>query len=211
MGAATTAASAPPGQPDVACIATLLDRVKHRDPAALRALYVAYSRRVHSYALQVLRDEHAAQDVVQDVFIRVWRYAGSYDAAKSMKPEAWLFQMTRNVALDEAVQRSRMVHVDVADQAADDADVPGAAEAPQPSDCADTRGEAFGRAMQRLPSHCRQVLHLRFHQGMSNPEIARHLGVPLGTAKTWLRRGLLQMRESLNVVVAAGQEREEWI
>ncbi|RYY98517.1 MAG: sigma-70 family RNA polymerase sigma factor, partial [Comamonadaceae bacterium] len=121
MGAAISVAEATPAHRDVpAGIAELLDRVKHRDPAALRELYVAYSRRVHSYALQVLRDDHAAQDVVQDVFIRVWRYAGSYDASKTVKPEAWLFQMTRNVALNEVVQRSRMVHGD-ADETADHA------------------------------------------------------------------------------------------
>lgn len=188
-------------------IADLLARIKRRDPAALRALYLAYARRVHAYALQLLRDEHAAQDVVQDVFIRVWRYAASYDPAKGAKPEAWLFQMARNVALDEAVQRTRAVREEadaLAQCAVEEEDERGASAA----EAVDVRGEAFTRALQGLPPHCRQVLHLRFHQGLSNPEIARHLGIPLGTAKTWLRRGLLQMREQLNVAVAAGSE--EW-
>jgi RNA polymerase sigma-70 factor (ECF subfamily) len=193
-------------------IAELIERVRQRDSAALRSLYVAYSRRVHSYALQVLRDEHAAEDVVHDVFMRVWRYAGSYDAAKAAKPEAWLFQIARNVALDEAVHRSRMVQAKEEDTFGDT--LPGETSsvdlAASLAESADARGPAFGRALQELPSPCRQVLHLRFHQGMSNPEIARHLGVPLGTAKTWMRRGLLQMRESLKVAAPLERQQEEW-
>lgn len=211
MAAQSQAVAAAQGAPSeqVDGIAQLLARVKQRDRCALRTLYLAYARRVHSYAVQVLRDEHAAEDVVHDVFIRVWRYAPSYDGHKGSKPEAWLFQIARNVAINEAVHRSRMVQADGDDVAAPAADEGGFDPAARLADLASSRGEVFTRALQALPSHCRQVLHLRFHHGMSNPEIARHLGVPLGTAKTWLRRGLLQMRGSLKVTVA--QERqEEW-
>jgi RNA polymerase sigma-70 factor (ECF subfamily) len=212
MGASTHAIATQCGSAQAADIAHLIEGVKGRDPAALRALYVAYSRRVQSYAFQVLRDEHAAEDVVHDVFLRVWRYAATYDAAKGAKPEAWLFQIARNVALNEVAQRARMVAAEAPETE------PGAMDSEwdtwdaqsRISDGADSRGAAFGRALEELPSHCRQVLHLRFHEGLTNPEIARHLGVPVGTAKTWLRRGLLQMRANLKVVVA-GDRQEEWI
>ena len=213
MGAATPAACVNAGsQEGPGDLADLLGRIKRRDPAGLRALYLAYSRRVHGYAFQVLRDEHAAEDVVHDVFIRVWRYAASYDPQKGAKPEAWLFQIARNVALDEAGHRARMVHADHEEtEAPQDEGQPEPGEAAaQLADRVDTRGEAFGQALLGLPSHCRQVLHLRFHHGMTNPEIAKHLGIPLGTAKTWLRRGVLQMRERMNVVVAGERQQEEW-
>lgn len=212
MGPGTSAPIAvrrgPQGASDVA---SLIEQIKCRDAAALRSLYLAYSTRVHSYAFQLLRDEHAAQDVVHDVFIRVWRYAASYDASRAVKPEAWLFQITRNTALDEVLHRTRMVHAEAEDTMPPADDDEGNESGTRLADRADTRSEAFGQALEGLPSHCRQVLHLRFHQGLSNPEIAKHLGIPVGTAKTWLRRGLLQMRERLNVAVAGEAQREEWV
>lgn len=182
--------------------AALLERVKRRDASALKTLYELYARRVRSYALQLLRDPDAAQDVAHDVFLRVWRYAASYDASRSLKPEAWIFQIARNLSLNEIAARSRTVSVE-AEEHADDDDAGYGDDGPPSQDTmidrVSSRSPALRRSVDALPSNYRQVVFLRFQQDLSNPEIAEHLQVPLGTVKTWLRRSLIQMRADLGV------------
>lgn len=196
------AAPLPEPAPAAHQAAALLERIKQRDVSALEELYAAYAPRVRSYALQLLRDAHAAQDVTHEVFMRVWRYAATYDVSRSPRPEAWLFQITRNQAINEMTARSRTVSVEaVAEEINDEG---GFAEdsAFGPDSIIDwvsSRSAAFQKSVQGLPSNYRQVVFLRFHNDLSNPEIAEHLGVPLGTVKTWLRRSLIQLRAELRV------------
>lgn len=183
-------------------MALLIDRIKQRDHGALRELYLAYSARIKSYALRVLHDEHAAEDITHDVFLRVWRYASAYDHAKVGRPEAWLFQIARNQAMNHAVQRARVSQL--GGEGAEQDEQPELADPHDDGrdrliDRVSARSDAFSSAVVALPSHYRQVLFLRFHHDMSNPEIAAHLGLPLGTVKTWLRRGLIHLRQSLRV------------
>lgn len=191
-----------PHEKDAAIV--LLEKVKQRDTAAFEALYVTYAARVHSYALQLLRDPHAAEDVTHEVFVRIWRYAGSYDAARSPRPDAWMFQIVRNQAINELGARSRTVSAETIGPA-DESEWRFAAldiqELDAAHDRADCRSIRFRQSVAALPSHYRQVMFLRFQHDLSNPEIAERLGVPVGTVKTWLRRSLIRLRSQLKVTL----------
>ncbi|MBL0718887.1 RNA polymerase sigma factor [Piscinibacter sp. Jin2] len=183
----------------------LIRRIQDRDRQALRELYLGYSTRIRNYAMRVLHDEHAAEDVAHDVFLRVWRYASSYDPQKVGRPEAWLFQIARNQAMNHAVQRAKVIQLDQED--GESADITAWQDGHEDGrdrlfDRVSARSEAFAQALRALPSHYRQVLFLRFHHDLSNPEIAAQLGLPVGTVKTWLRRGLIHLRATLRVEIA---------
>lgn len=182
--------------------AVLLERVKQRDTAALGALYDLYAPRVRSYALHLLRDAHAAEDIAHEVFVRVWRYAATYDASKSPRPEAWIFQIARNQAINEMGARSRTLSVEAINQAAEQGQGFPILEPQQTDstpDWTECQPDFFQKSIRSLPSNYRQVMFLRFQHELSNPEIAEHLGVPIGTVKTWLRRSLIQLRSDLRV------------
>lgn len=198
--AASLRVTVPVTEPDR--MVQLIRRIQERDRQALRELYVGYSVRIRNYAMRVLHDEHAAEDVAHDVFLRVWRYASSYDPEKVGRPEAWLFQIARNQAMNHAVQRARITQLDQED--GESTDITAWQDGHEDGrdrlfDRVSARSEAFAQALRALPSHYRQVLFLRFHHDLSNPEIAAQLGLPVGTVKTWLRRGLIQLRATLRV------------
>lgn len=181
--------------PCPASVASLLLRIQQRDRPAYSQLYGLYRRRLHGYATQLLRCEHAADDIVQEVFDRIWRYASSFDAARMRHPDGWIFQIARNQAMTELARRARLTELDGADDA--DPTVWQAApwdEGPHLLDLA-----ALSSAQARLPSVYRQVVFMRFELDFSLQEIAEHLGIPVGTAKTWLRRALIALREHLGV------------
>jgi RNA polymerase sigma-70 factor (ECF subfamily) len=186
----------------VADISALIIRIQRRDLDAYRQLFEHYHLRVHACALQLLRCEHAADDIVQEVFERIWRYAPSFRADGGWHPEAWIFQIARNQAMTEFGRRKRFEEYDPEDADASNA-CQGLTHAPYNETTAEAlRPGDLDRAQNDLPANYRQVMHLRFAHDLSNPEIAEHLGIPVGTAKTWLRRGLISMRSSLSSAAA---------
>jgi RNA polymerase sigma-70 factor (ECF subfamily) len=119
--------------------------------------------------------DREAEDCSQEVFARVWRKAGLFDAERGTPP-AWLLTLARNVAINLRVQRIPEPVGDQVEAGADDGPLV----------------ERFWleSALERLPRHERTVLELAYHHDRSQSEIARELGVPLGTVKSWTRRGL---------------------
>ena len=186
--------SSHPGSSD---ITALIVRIQQRDLDAYRQLFQRYRRRVHACALQLLRCDHAADDIVQEVFERIWRYAPSFKADGPWHPEAWIFRIARNQAMTELARRQRFDEYHPDDADADHAYQGLAHPAYTDTLAEQIRPDDLARAQDALPAHYRQVMHLRFNHDLSNPEIAEHLGIPVGTAKTWLRRGLLSMRSEL--------------
>jgi len=181
------------GEPCPNSVADLVQRIKLRDQAAYRELYRLYRGRLLAYATQLLRCEHAAEDIVQEVFDRIWRYSSSFDAARTRHPDGWIFQIARNQSMNELARLGRLTELidgDEADQSAWSCD--GDPHADRLLDLA-----ALRAAQEQLPSTYRQVVFLRFELDFSLHEIAEHLSIPLGTAKTWLRRALIALREIL--------------
>lgn len=167
----------------------LLRCIADGDRGAFERLYDHHARVVLNFLFRILRNQSDAEEVLQEVFWQVWRNAARYDPRRGAA-EAWLFTMARTRAID-FMRSSRRVAAGPLDELPE----PRAENTVQGLDPPDQRlvNEAFGR----LSNHQRQVLALAYYQGMTQTEIAEHVGAPLGTVKTWVRSGLEAMRASL--------------
>jgi RNA polymerase sigma-70 factor (ECF subfamily) len=164
----------------------------HDRDAAL-AFVRRFQRRVFGCALAIVRDKHRAEDVAQEAFARAWRHAAVYDARRA-SVATWLLTITRNLAID-AVRVERVRPADPVDELDLSIVDPNAG----PVDLA-VRGAEFDRvveALQRLRPEQRRCVVLASMHGRTAQEISEIEGIPLGTAKTRLRTGLLTLRREL--------------
>jgi RNA polymerase sigma factor (sigma-70 family) len=172
--------------------ATLVRRVRERDERAIEVLVQRYDRPLFSFAYRVLRDDRLAQDVVQDVFLTLWRGAERYDPARGAV-SSWLLTMTRYKAIDlvrrESGARRRTVEIDLSMELSG-LDVHEEA-------WLRARSDRVRAALSELSEAQRQAVTLAFFEGLTHPEVAAALSIPLGTAKTRIRDGLLRLRREL--------------
>ncbi len=173
-------------------LSDLLVRVANGERSALQAVYVRQSTRLFGIAMAILRDRAAAADVLQDAFLRVWTRAGSFDRDRG-EASVWLSSIVRYAALDVARIRGREIPTDDPDlgDAAVEPDALIALSAAQ-------EGARLHECLGRLEEKNRRGIVLAFVHGLSHPEIAIRLDLPLGTVKSWIRRGLLTLRECLS-------------
>ncbi len=188
----------------------LMRRVRDRDERAVEELVRRFERPLYSLAYRVAGSDRFAQDVVQEVFVAVWRDADRYDPARGAV-SSWLLTMTRFKAIDmvrrEFGAKRRTVDADLSLRPADD-DV-------HEETWLRTRGETVRAALGELPDTHREAVTLAFFAGLTHVEVAEALAIPLGTAKSRIREGLIRLRrllgeslsESVPAVDAAGQER----
>jgi RNA polymerase sigma-70 factor (ECF subfamily) len=159
------------------------------DRAAFRRLYELSAPKVLGVLVAMLRDRDAAADLAQEVYVSVWRNAASF------RPErgsglAWLVTIARNRAIDRLrAARARGISAPIEDFPALAADLPPAEGA--------VDALALRRALEGLRPDVRRALLLVFFSGYTHEEVARALDVPVGTSKTWVRRGLMALREAL--------------
>lgn len=164
----------------------LVHRVAQGDEDAFRRLYEKYLDAVYSMALKVTREPHMAEDVAQEVFVRLWQRAGQY-RKKRGRLLSWLLSITRNHAIDRLRYHNRRP---VAEEELD---------LGRQNTSARTIWEAFEDeiirlSLDELPDEQRQCLELAFFYGLSHTDIAEMLGVPLGTVKSRIRLGLQKLR-----------------
>ena len=174
--------------------AALMEQLVRREPGALDRLYDRHSRAVYSFVLRIAQQAASAEEIVQDVFLQLWRNAGSYQASRGPL-EPWLFTLARNRALDHMrlkreKQRRREESLDIE---------PAAVVPPNPEYVMDRqrRAERVRALMRSLPEQQRQAIELAFFEGMTHSEIANALREPLGTVKSWIRMGLIRLLEAL--------------
>jgi len=169
--------------PDLAAVTAM----KAGEQSALAELYDRYSSVVYAVALRVLGDTGAAEDVLQEVFLQLWRNPGAFDAARgSLGP--WLAVITRNRAIDALRKRRPETGIeDVIVSVAPDL----AAEADRSRVAEKVRG-----VLGTMSSLQRSALEMAYFQGMSHSEIAEKTGEPLGTIKTRIRAGLMVLRKA---------------
>ena len=187
--------------------AALLLRVRDRDERAIEALYTRYSGPLYSLAYRVTGADRYAQDVVQEVFIALWKDAGRYDPSRGAL-SSWLFALARHKAIDlvrkEANVRKHTADVDLEFREADD-DVDQEA-------WLRLRRDTVRAAITQLPEAQRAALELAFFGGLTHVEVAEQLDIPLGTAKTRIRTALLRLRDILGPSVSETDPRETpWI
>jgi RNA polymerase sigma-70 factor (ECF subfamily) len=173
--------------------AELLRRTAAGDADAFSQLYDRTSRVLFALARQILRNDTAAEDLLQDVYVQVWDRAGSFDASLG-RPITWLMTLTRNRAVDRLRSSQRFERMIETVQG--EAELAGGAFENEPEMHADRR-QMIRDALKGLSAEQRQALDMAFFGGLSQAEIAEKLNVPLGTIKARMRRGMMQMRDAL--------------
>jgi len=167
--------------------ATLVSAIRSGDQSAMAALYDRYSSIVYSVALRVLGDTGAAEDVLQDVFMQLWRNPGLFDSNRGSLG-AWLSVIARNRAIDGL--RKRRPENDIEDVVLS-VETDLAAEA----DRART-AEKVRSVLGTMPGPQRAALEMAYFEGLTHTEIAAKTGEPLGTIKTRIRAGLTTLRKA---------------
>lgn len=162
------------------------------DRACLRTLYDRLAPRMIGVALRMLRRRDLAEEVVHDTFVRIWEKAGSFDPARG-EPAAWMFAILRHRALNVLRGEARTDLVD------DFGPLGLAGEEPDAEAAVTALSEAgaLRRCLERLEPLRREAIVLAYVRGLSHGELAGRMGVPLGTAKSWIRRSLAALRECL--------------
>ena len=180
----------------------LVARVVDGDPAALEALYARYGRPCYGLARRILTDEQLAQDVVQEVFLTVWRDAGRFDTARGSF-SSWLLSMTHHKAVDSVRREENLRKRRSPAEALETEE----SRAPAVDDEVWTtlRGERVREALQSLPDAQREALVLAYFGGYTQREIAGLTQTPLGTVKTRMLAGMRRMREGLESVSTSSE------
>lgn len=179
----------------------LLQRARRQDPAALSKLVELYSPRVFGLLYRLTGTRDAAEDLLQETFLRVVRMIGQYEHLG--KFESWLFRIAANVARDRARRLGRRPEVDLPAGAPDDRDMPIVADPGADSENPHDRvvrsedRQRLADELQRLPEIHREIILLRHYADMSFQEIADLLGIPLGTALARAHRALRRLRSEL--------------
>ena len=183
-------------QPDDELMA-LIDRVARRDEAALKALYDQTSGKLYGLALRVVRNHEWAEDALQETFLQIWRTAPDYRASLS-PPMAWLGLIVRSRSLDLLRRRKaeREHLTDEIDEAMADT-LEGTSPNPMDTSLASQQAWALHQCLGRLENKQREVVSLAYLRDLSHGELAQQLRLPLGTVKTWIRRGLDQLRSCM--------------
>ena len=166
-----------------------------RDPEAYQAVYAAHSRRVYANAYRILSDAARAEDIVQDVFLRLWLHPDRFDERRG-DLGSYLALMARSRALDIARSESAAARAGDRLRTAVEADPP---RAERPDERAESREQSRGvrAAVARLPQLQREAVALAFWAGLPAREIAERTGVPLGTARSRLRLGLEKLERTV--------------
>lgn len=176
-----------------------LARMAAGDREALRQLYGRYSRPLFSVAMRMLGDRGAAEERLQDAFLSIWHHAGDYDPRKS-QPFTWAFTILRRSCIDYLRKHRRRTAVERVTDPADPATEVLPAENESVREATE-RHETAARlhsALLEFPTPQRTALELALFSALTHPEIAVQLGQPLGTVKSWIRRGLLDLRAAFN-------------
>jgi RNA polymerase sigma factor (sigma-70 family) len=185
-------------------LADLLSRVALGDRAAFSALYKASSAHLFAVILRINPDRAQAEDLLQDIFINIWRAAQGYDADRA-QAMTWLTSIARNRAIDSLRRRkSEVSTVSDIGGAGDDepeSDLLDRQPSPLPGPLEQLLEAAQARqvvqCIQGLSTEQQQCVALTYYQGLTHAEVAGHLAQPLGTVKSWVRRALLSLKDCL--------------
>ena len=176
-------------------LAALLQATGQGDRAAFAELYQATSAKLYGFALRIVREDGQAQECLQEAFIRIWEHAGDYRPERGA-PLTWMGVIVRRRALDVVRRRGReriLNDPEELDRRRDQqAHTDGPEEGQDPGEW-----ERLSACLGKLREEQQQALRLAFFEGLAHPEVAQRMEVPLGTVKTWIRRGMEKLRTCL--------------
>ncbi len=194
-------------------LSKLLARAGLGDRAAFATLYDRTSPHLLGVVLRIQRDRAQAEDILQEVYVNVWRAAQSFDAAQS-QPLTWLSSIARNRAIDslrrtQTQPQFRSTITSTADDEETDVYDTVADSAPGPLDLLSRASDAraLSSCMQGLSAQQRQSVALAFFDGLSHAEVAEQMRQPLGTVKSWVRRALMSLKSCLESAVQRDQNK----
>lgn len=174
----------------------LLEAFRRSDAGAFEEVFARYSHLVFSTCLRVLEDAQAAEDMTQEVFVRLWRRPELYDPARG-RFVSWLLSVTRNRAIDELRSRGRRRSHETSGEMERDVDEPTASDDPlMAAELADQRA-VLRAALDELPEEQRSAIELAYFGGLTHLEIAMLQRQPLGTVKTRIRLGMKKLKVAL--------------
>ena len=184
--------------PDPTIALHLIQQVAKQDRDAFSQLYDRFSTLVFTLAMRMLKARSDAEDLLQEVFVQVWRQAQNYSAERG-SPEAWIINIARSRAIDKIRSIRRMQKSFVL------TDDPARAESSENVESSAVESETrltMNSALANLPATQRKVLELAYFDGLTQSEIADRLAEPLGTVKTRMRSGIQKLREILGTQLA---------
>ncbi len=178
---------------DLKHIEHLIGRVALRDRKAFMRLYDVTSAKLLGVCLRVLKDRAEAEDVLQEVFVKIWQRAGRYQV-NGLSPMTWLITIARNASIDKlrARRAGETPIEDIADVVADPA--PG----PEATAVAQSEASRINACLDGLEGRRSEAVRGAYLQGETYAELAARFGVPVNTMRTWLRRSLISLRECLD-------------
>ncbi|WP_249341337.1 MULTISPECIES: sigma-70 family RNA polymerase sigma factor [unclassified Sphingomonas] len=169
-----------------------LARVAQGDRDALRCVYDSTSAKLFGVCLRISRDRETAEDILQEVYLKIWSRAGRFDAQRA-SPITWLCTIARNTAIDRRRAAGAIfLPVEEAACVADDS-----ASAIELIEGAEERARIF-HCLDALDQQKGGAIRAAFFDGLTYPQLAERMAVPLGTMKSWIRRGLAQLRQCLD-------------
>jgi RNA polymerase sigma-70 factor (ECF subfamily) len=180
-------------------LADLLARSALGDRAAFEALYRATRSKLFGVSLRIVRESSLAEEVLQDSFVSIWNHAADYARARSA-PTTWMTAIVRNRSLDVVRRTREEPDIDevLTANLADDAPTPDRNALIQ------AESHSIARCLEELEGAQKQSIVLAFFHGLSHSEVAQHIGRPLGTVKTHIRRGLMRLCDCLARAAVTG-------
>lgn len=171
--------------------AELVSRLQQQDSHAFSYLYDNYCGAVHSIILQIVPDQETASDILQEVFVTIWKKVGMYDAGKG-RLFTWMLNVARNAAIDTL--RSKSYKNNQKNREFD-----SSVHIPSANTVTNVNVDTIGlkKIVNSLKDEYRTVLDLSYFQGYTHEDISRELNLPLGTVKTRIRTALIQLREKI--------------
>ena len=161
----------------------VLARIGQGDKRAFRYLYDRVAGRMFASARRILGDRELAEDAVQEAFVRIWRSAAKFDPSRGVAL-AWVGRILRNAALDRLPKERDIGRIEDVEIAVMPVEPPSA---------------RLGQCLKKLPGQQGKAMVLMYVHGMTHSELADHLGAPLGTVKSWVKRGLATLRICMGV------------
>ena len=179
--------------PEARRLEALLARAGLGDRNAFSELYDATAPKLLAICLRVLNERAAAEDAMQEAYVKIWSHADRYQVT-GHSPMTWLITIARNTAIDRLRTRRRAGEEDIADYGDR---LAARAPTPEQSAMAGSEAQSFLACLDELDTDRRAAITGAYLDGKSYKELSAQMGVPLNTMRTWLRRGLLALRECM--------------